>query len=98
MSDRSNISPAPWRWEEGMFSRLCDANGDDVLTYTRDDDGIHGKPADKAVIAAAPDLLAALKAIEGNDEVMRLLQRQLDATGAHICGNVRAAIAKAEGR
>ncbi len=59
-----------------------------------------GEPVAEAnarVMAASPNMLKVLKAVASNEEVMKLLQRQLDETGAHICGNVRAAIADAEG-
>lgn len=54
----TNHSPSPWRWEESVgYSALVDANGNDVLTYNRNDTGLVGSKADKALVAAAPDLL-----------------------------------------
>lgn len=49
------------------------------------------------IIAAAPDMLAALEWVADQDEIMRQLQQVVDECGNHICGNIRAAIAKALG-
>lgn len=77
------------RTSAGQGLVACDESGRNVaVTYDA---------ADAPLVAAAPAMLAALQAIEANEYVMRLLQSQLDGTGAHICGNVRAAIAAATG-
>lgn len=47
-----------WDWsKDGMW--LFDGQ-DMVLYYTTDDNGLHGEPEAKALIAAAPDMFAAL--------------------------------------
>ena len=82
---------APWRWS-GRW--LVDDDGEMLLAYTTNDDGVHVSSDEaKAVIAAAPELLAALKALvsHAKDDVDdRRLSEEVTAADA--------AIAKAEGR
>ncbi len=46
---------------------------------------------------AGPELLAVLEYVAAQDNIMLQLQRVIDKRGHHICGNIRAAIAKAKG-
>lgn len=47
-------SELPWKWDkECEFSELVDAQGNNVLRYTTDDDGIHGKPEDEEFLITA---------------------------------------------
>ena len=51
---------APWRWS-GRW--LVDDDGEMLLAYTTNDDGVHVSSDEaKAVIAAAPELLALVRA------------------------------------
>jgi len=63
-------SPAPWTWEweqgEWPDHQLIDGSGGAVLQWDMDLGFAFGSPADEALIAAAPDLLAAcLRVLEG---------------------------------
>lgn len=67
----SDHSPAPWRWapfdlpiEPTETGWIADANGEHVLSYTIDDDGLHISEADKALILAAPKMLRMLAVVE----------------------------------
>jgi len=57
-------TPGPWEWEHSSYTHLKQAmTGKHILYYTRDDDGIYCENlADYDLIAAAPDLYAALEA------------------------------------
>ena len=55
----------PWRWSGNW---LVNANLEHVLYYTINDDGLHGTPEDKAIIAAAPALVAALEGIVNSSD------------------------------
>lgn len=49
-----NVNPHPWRLaNERNSTGLVDANGDDVLWYTNDDDGVHASPEAWAFILEA---------------------------------------------
>ena len=50
----SKYTPGPWMWN-GYWLDPLDAQAT-ILQYTTDDDGVHAKQADKALIAAAPDM------------------------------------------
>ncbi len=54
------------------------------------------KRREKMVRDAAPDMLAVLEWIADQDAIMLQLQRIEDEYGHSICGNIRAAIAKAQ--
>lgn len=54
-------TPGPWRFN-GNWLEPVDG-GELILAYTNADDGLHGTDEDKALLAAAPDLLAALAAL-----------------------------------
>ena len=83
----SAYTPGPWRIANGEDRRVYlinhgrDAVGETVYTDTRN-------PADARLIAAAPDLLAALQS---------LINDQRDAS-LPILSQARAAIAKATGQ
>lgn len=93
-------TPGPWEWwTSNSWRRLRYSSrgvSTDVLMPTVHRDGqvdIEATPADMALIAAAPDMLAALKAyaawahpVECSAPDLRLIRDQ-----------IRAAIAKAEG-
>jgi hypothetical protein len=84
---QANYTPGPWTIESGISPRVYlinsgrDAVGEIVYSETR-------RPADARLIAAAPDLLAALEfvAIDGNVEMP-----------AETAAIVQAAINKARG-
>jgi hypothetical protein len=83
-------TPGPWRWEGGTLEQVTPDNNGDIILGLYDEFCTQiDNPADEALIAAAPDLLEALK------EVVRWhsanMPRGLDE-------KVAAAIAKAEGR
>ena len=50
-------TPAPWKWDGNWLS----GQGDLILWYTTDDNGVHAKPENARLIAAAPQLLQALE-------------------------------------
>jgi hypothetical protein len=84
---KSNYTPGPWNIADGISPRVYlinsgrDAVGEIVYSETR-------RPADARLIAAAPDLLAALEfvAFDGNVEMP-----------AETAAIVQAAINKARG-
>jgi hypothetical protein len=91
---RVTHTPGPW----SIFENHCivAANGDHVVCagHDYDEGGIIGEDADARLIAAAPDLLAALKAIaENSDE-----ENEWDAVAKLMVNKSRAkeAISKAE--
>jgi hypothetical protein len=79
----SKHTPGPWTWNGTFPIRIIDAEGFVVC------DGIIPREEDNArLIAAAPDLLAALKYLLDN-------QGDYSSDGIALC---RKAIAKAEGK
>lgn len=88
----NNDTPGALLWDEVIGEETGRA-----VSQVHGPDDLAGTVALHNAQRAAPAMLAALKAISENEDVMRLLQRQLDPSGAHICGNVRAAIALATG-
>lgn len=102
MSNNERHTPSPWRWNDTYAARA----GDQTMSLIGDDghgilscDGMENSPhrtADAALIAAAPELLEALKEIERAStwcmhiECMEPIGRLTDIA--------RAAIARAEGR
>jgi hypothetical protein len=97
-----NVSPGPWKWitdrrlSLGYLPALWGADGAPVLTLGNAKYPAPGhvpSEADARLIAAAPDLLAAAKAVaaaRGGDHEAVL--KQIDALA-----QLQAAIAKAEG-
>jgi hypothetical protein len=70
MADQAKHSPGPWRWGEAVeggaeihMDSLVDAAGNFTLVY-----GGHATGADRALIAAAPELLAMLKKHEYTED------------------------------
>ena len=53
-------TPGPWAWS----GRWLRGETKLILWYTTNDDGVHCSSPDASLIAAAPQLLSALKAIE----------------------------------
>jgi hypothetical protein len=60
---------ADWVWSDGQW---LSSNGDHILWYTSADDGLHGTPADKALIAA---MLAGEPARNRIIAALRLVER-----------------------
>lgn len=89
------MSARTWRWDGNWLVKNTDEphGWEMVLYYTTADDGLHGASKDKALIAAAPDLLAAAKMAEDlirNGGIVPVKGMSWVA--------LTAAIAKAEGR
>ena len=87
-------TPGPWKWD-GYDIR---ASNDEIILTS---DGRFGSDADCHLIAAAPDLLAALKlALEMIEMSVRTRDPNWDGTvkDGRAISNARAAIAKAEGK
>lgn len=92
-------TPGPWRATAGM-SQMCDfgttlargrPTGDQSFWWIFSDADGHGDPdADAALIAAAPDLLAALREYADDDDI----GRHTDSPRYRMA---RAAIARATG-
>lgn len=64
MGEKAKHTPGPWSWDGnwlGVRQGTCEYSM--ILAYTTDDDGLCGSEADKALVAAAPDLLEALEAV-----------------------------------
>ncbi|MEM1188177.1 MAG: hypothetical protein AAGI72_06610 [Pseudomonadota bacterium] len=56
MDEFKGHTPGPWAWKDNWLSAPGTLS---VIYYTTDDDGIHAdNPADRALLAAAPTLLA----------------------------------------
>lgn len=70
-------TPAPWRWENGWIVAPSDAGlrRGILIYYTTDDDGLHFEnEADRPLVLAAPDMLAAIDAwIHQRGDFWRLL-------------------------
>lgn len=61
----------PWEWcENWLYVANYNEHPGPVLWYTANDDGVHAKPDDAALIAAAPDL--ARLVLEKEKELARL--------------------------
>ena len=88
-------TPGPWEWiDDGLFQ---ERNGDAVMVATFEYDrgaDIEVSDADARLIAAAPDLLEALKRLEST---ARILPESMDEPGSAM-SQARAAISRAEGR
>jgi hypothetical protein len=94
--DTMAFTPGPWKVDEPYRNEVYidGANGRTVAFVTHNDDERKEQAADACLIAAAPDLLAACKALlEGIDEYWATLPEGKAAIDA-----ARAAVARAEGR
>lgn len=101
----SNHTPGPWRQHSQAPDRII-VNGSCVYRVrdmTVNEDGQYGRPnpADVALMAAAPELLAALRA--ARDELISLYEQlfpddESDNETTAAIDAALAAIAKAEGR
>lgn len=90
--------PGPWAVDDDYPLSICDGGGDVSIASAHDNDDIslNTAKANASLIAAAPDMLAAL----------RMIVAAVDDTDMHRCEadgitgieTARAAIAKAEGR
>lgn len=104
MSKRMHAA-GPWSWKSDLktgFKFLVHASGNaEVLILENNDDAFEGplKEANARLIAAAPDLLAALKDIVENEEL--LSSHEGNRANKELAANrIKAAwdaIAKAEG-
>ncbi|OAI41249.1 hypothetical protein AYO40_03450 [Planctomycetaceae bacterium SCGC AG-212-D15] len=92
-------TPSPWKWvEKNGWSGIETSDGEDLLLYaicSTDQHGWHGKvvtdnPADRALLIAAPDLLAACKA------AYSLIGVQHAGPSLEVSNQLAAAIRKAE--
>jgi hypothetical protein len=96
-------TPGPWTWRVGAPGQDCGApvgtivGRDDALvcdfgdaTQFYPDEGMPPNDADRALIVAAPDLLAALKGMLDQPETPESYDAMMERANA--------AIAKAEGR
>ena len=98
----SKHTRGPWAWSSGSFSSLDGPDGQMLLTYNANDDGIWpSNEADRPLIASAPDLLEALRGM-ADAYVALLLMKAEDPSRFKEPGSPYAkaisAIAKAEGR
>jgi hypothetical protein len=87
-------TPEPWeiaKGDDGRFIDIVDVNGDGILSTLRNRNA--ESAANIHLLAAAPDLLAALKVVI-DDSVWC----HANFCECKVCKQVRAAIAKAEGR
>ena len=92
-------TPGPWRVrkdEPGKWLLKQEGNGGLYLFDLRECPGIAATDANARLIAAAPDLLAALRALITEWDRPREIPADPDWCDA-IVGQARAAIAKAEG-
>lgn len=101
----STHTPGPWKWgfDDNGYS-LRSSSGGRVLTIR---DGVIPMTVDAPLIASAPELLAALKALlayaDAYSNKLREVGRGAEELGegadsSSVAGMARAAIAKAEGR
>lgn len=100
MTDTVKHTPGPWfakwsRYREGVFFVQAGMPSNRILArFDGDGDGPDAQSiADARLIAAAPDMLEALKAAFVFTEEVKMNDRQLEAFKL-----MEAAIAKAEGR
>jgi len=63
MTQETKHTPSPWVYKNGpSFYGLFGPQGEMLLTYTTDDDGVHcTNQTDAQLITAAPDLLESLE-------------------------------------
>lgn len=87
-------TPGPWEWRIGNWLY---GQGEMILWYTTDDDGIHARTPDARLIAAAPDLLEALKDVLARIERSEAWWIDCPDRGGFDDGMIRAAISKATG-
>jgi hypothetical protein len=99
----SKHTPGPWHWEysDATFARpiaLSAGDKGDVMVASEDADGprAYVTPANEALIAASPDLLAACKEFVAWD-VMEHPRQDDPALLEKISRKIRAAVEKAEG-
>ena len=85
-------TPGPWEVEDGYA--IVSTEGEFIASCNESDDNCN---ADAALIAAAPDLLAALEIAEGR--LMCIDAQKLDTVARNddVIDRIRAAIAKAKG-
>ena len=89
-----SFTPGPWKWDQHGGLRGKDRNA--VINPTLRGDVLSGvnREADAHLIAAAPDLYAALKyLVKQVDEV----ERSTVIRGSDIMADARTALAKARG-
>lgn len=105
----SKHTPGPWRWDDGRCSIVADVapdwwveDGDEPpitsVAYLRGAMG--GADGDRALMVAAPDMYAALRAIAEYDTATRhgYIDEWTEAESFRGCQEMaRAALAKAEG-
>lgn len=91
MSTETKVAhtPGPWSYRPNGrgWTNLCGADGRSIWTGRPDEDA-----ANRALIAAAPDLLVALK------EARKFIDDCCPAHGEYVLPILETAIAKAEGR
>ncbi len=100
---RGAFTPGPWRFN-GNWLEPTNGNGGMILIYTNMDDGLHGSDADKALIASAPDMYAALETVVSDcqlaQDVLGNSPSEFNSVKAGfgiIADRARAALAKARG-
>lgn len=94
----TKATPGPWTWGAG-YNGLYGPNGSVILEYASYEnmwlpDYMPGAEANARLIAAAPELLEALKAIVASDMAMR---EEDEGNVSPELNAARAAIAKATG-
>ncbi len=123
---RSEHTPGPWEWDEdgnlypsaprAAYKKAADEERWDDAEYVepiaQTDGGTYGPHgADKSLIAAAPDMLAALRYFAGLQDCKETDESECSSESGPYCGKhgdnvlhgpeilaARAAIAKAEGQ
>lgn len=89
-------SPAPWHYDHDDGSVWHDITNPAAVTFLADNMDDDLRQADGALIAAAPEMLAALSAAEAF--IAGLEGDELQEGIGSLLATVRAAIDKAEGR
>lgn len=94
------FTPGPWVYEseDGFYSEIIGANGDTVCVFAEDPE----KVADVDLMEAAPDLYAALSAVEWVEDVNIAVRfcpgcKKYEALGHFPRCNLNAALKKARG-